>query len=442
MPTISSFRWPAVTALGCTLALIPPVGASTASTASTGVTTSTTKRVSVTPNGVQADLGSYNTAVSANGRYVAFMSQATNLAAHDNNGVFDVFVRDRVTHKTWLVSRSAPGVTGNGDSNNPSISANGRYVAFDSNASDLTAHDTNNNRDVFVYDRVKHQMRLVSRNSSGVQGASGSEGPSISDDGRYVAFSSGASNLIGADTNNVFDVFVHDRVTHKTGLVSRNSSGVQGNAASYNPSVSATGRLIAFDSAADNLIAQDGNGSIDVFVYARVTHKTRLVSRTRSGAQGNDGSDLPSISANGRMVAFQSLASNFGSSGPGLDVFVYDRQTHRLRLVSRSNAGVAGNGPSRFPSISADGRVVVYASVADNLVGHDTNASVDVFAFNRTASRTRLVSQASAGTHGDAGSDNPSPSSNGKVVAFESNATNLIAHDTNNKSDIFARAMR
>ena len=434
MPTISRFLVPAAAALGWTLALVPAMGSPTS------LMTSTTKRVSVTSSGAQADLGSYNVAVSANGRYVAFMSQATNLAAHDNNAVFDVFVRDRLTHKTWLVSRSAPGVTGNGDSNNPSISANGRYIAFDSNASDLTAHDTNNNRDVFVYDRVTHKTRLVSRSGSGVQGNSGSEGPSISPDGRYVAFSSGASNLIGADTNNVYDVFVHDRVTHKTRLVSRSSSGVHGNAASYNPSVSANGRLVAFDSSANNLIAQDSNGFSDVFVYDRVTHKTRLVSRTRSGAQGNDGSDSPSISANGRMVAFQSLASNFGSSGAGQDVFVYDRQTHRMRLVSRSSAGVAGNGPSRFPSISADGRVVVYASVADNLVGHDVNASVDIFAFERTASRTRLVSRASSGARGDAGSDYPSPSGNGKVIAFESNATNLVAHDTNNQSDIFVRS--
>ncbi len=434
MPTISRFLVPAAAALGWTLALVPAMGSSTS------LITSTTKRVSVTSSGAQADLGSYNIAISANGRYMAFMSQATNLAAHDNNAVFDVFLRDRVKHKTWLVSRSAPGVTGNGDSNNPSISANGRYIAFDSNASDLTAHDTNNNRDVFVYDRVTHKTRLVSRSSSGVQGNGDSEGPSISPDGRYVAFSSGASNLIGADTNNVYDVFVHDRVTHKTRLVSRSSSGAQGNAASYNPSVSANGRLIAFDSSANNLIAQDSNGFSDVFVYDRVTHKTRLVSRTRSGAQGNDGSDSPSISANGRMVAFQSLASNFGSSGAGQDVFVYDRQAHRMRLVSRSSAGVAGNGPSRFPSISADGRFVVYASVADNLVGHDANASVDIFAFERTASRTRLISRATSGARGDAGSDYPSPSGNGKVIAFESNATNLVAHDTNNQSDIFMRS--
>jgi Tol biopolymer transport system component len=344
----------------------------------------TTELVSVSSAGVQGNSSSYGTpSISADGRYVAFYSPASNLVSGDTNGSVDIFVRDRQTGTTELVSVSSSGVQGNGSSYSPSISADGRYVAFYSLASNLVTADTNLYEDVFVRDRQAGTTERVSVSSAGAQGNSSSYTPSISADGRYVAFRSYATNLVSGNVNGYSDIFVRDRQTGTTTRVSVANAGYEGNNDSSSPSISADGRYVAFASLASNLVsgAGDTNGVEDIFVRDRQTGTTERVSVSSAGTQGNGASSSPSISADGRYVAFYSLASNLvsGDTNGTFDIFVRDRQTGTTELVSVSSSGVQGNSASSSPSISADGRYVAFYSPASNLVSGDTNGSADIF---------------------------------------------------------------
>jgi hypothetical protein len=389
-----------------------------------------TETISVNSTGGQGNSHSEQPSISADGRFVAFISRATNLVDLNgdgvidpdaNGGIRDVFVYDRQTKKTEIVSVNSTGVQGNNSSLNPSISADGRFVAFESEATNLVDingdglidPDANGGAlDVFVHDRQTKKTEIVSVNSAAGQGNSHSNNPSISADGRFVAFDSGARNLVDIngdgvidfDANNfAFDVFVYDRQTKKTEIVSVNNAGVQGTNSSLNPSISADGRFVAFESQATNLMDLNGDGVIDfdangfatdVFVYDRQTKKIEVVSVSSTGFQGNNASLNPSISADGRFVAFESQASNLvdingdgvidpDANGVAGDVFVYDRQTKKSEIVSVNSIGVQGNSRSLNPSISADGRFVAFESGATNLV--DINDD-DVIDFDVTVS--------------------------------------------------------
>jgi Tol biopolymer transport system component len=340
-----------------------------------------TTMVSVDANGVQGDGYSYFPSISADGRYVAFNSVAGNLVTGDSNAANDVFVRDRQAGVITRVSVDSIGVEGNGVSREPSISSDGRYVAFYSAASNLVANDSNAANDVFVRDRQTGETTRVSVDSSGVEGNGVSLNASISADGRYVAFDSAASNLVSGDTNGKTDVFVHDHQTGETTRVSVDSSGVQGNGGSYTPSISADGRYVAFYSDSSNLITGDTNAKGDVFVHDRQTGTTTMVSVDSSGVQGNGNSEYPSISADGRYVAFRADSSNLVTNDTNAisDIFVHDCQSGATIRASVDSSGVQGNGYSDVPSISADGRYVAFASEASNLVSNDTNSTTDVF---------------------------------------------------------------
>jgi len=401
-----------------------------------------TQRVSVDSAGIQgnADSGAFAPSISANGRYVAFDSTASNLVSGDTNGFYDVFVRDRKLHKTVRVSVGAGGAQGNGLSDHPSISANGRYVAFESSSSNLVSGDTNGFVDVFVRDRKLHKTVLVSVDSAGVQANNDSSAPSISANGRYVAFVSVATNLVPGDSNASSDVFVRDLKLHKTYRVSVGPAALQADSYSDEPSISANGRYVAFRSFATNLVSGDTNGYLDVFVRDRRLHKTVRVSVDSAGVQGNSFSDTPSISANGRYVAFRSFATNLVSSDTNgfSDVFVRDRKLHKTVLVSVDSAGAQGNDPSGDPSISADGRYVAFDSSA-TLVSGDTNGVFDVFLRDRKLHKTVLVSVDSAGVEGNSDSYDPSISADGRYVGFLSTASNLVSGDTNSSQDVFVR---
>ena len=228
-----------------------------------------TVRVAVDSAGAQGNSGSFVPSLSATGRWVAFASGATNLVAGDTNAATDIFVHDRKTGETVRVSVDSAGIEGNGDSSGPSISATGRWVAFQSFATNLVAGDTNEASDVFVHDRRTGQTVRVSMDSAGVQGNDTSSDPSISANGRWVAFQSFATNLVAGDTNGDRDIFVHDLTTGETVRVSVNSAGIQGNSESFFASLSAKGRVVAFTSDASNLVAEDTNGDSDVFVHYR-----------------------------------------------------------------------------------------------------------------------------------------------------------------------------
>ncbi len=337
--------------------------------------------VSVSSSGEKANGHSSSPSISGDGRYVAFSSDATNLVAGDKNGVEDVFVRDRQTGTTTRVSVSSTGEQGNSRSWLASISADGRYVAFSSDATTLVAGGTNGVGHVYVRDRQSGTTTRVSVTSTGEQGNGRSFGPSISRDGRYVAYSSDATNLVAGGTNGVGHVYVHDRLTGTTTRVSVSSTGEQGNWDSWYPSTSGDGRYVAFSSQAKNLVAGESAILFDTFVRDRQTGTTTRVAVSSTGEQGNGDSPWhnmdppPSISGDGRYVAFSSGADNLavGDTNGAEDMFVRDRQTGTTTRVSVSSTGEQGNGDSLSPSISEDGRYVAFLSKATNLVAGDTN---------------------------------------------------------------------
>jgi hypothetical protein len=399
----------------------------------------TTERVSVDSSGAEGNDESERASISADGRYVSFSSGADNLVPGDTNRYPDVFVHDRQTGVTERVSVDSSGVEGNYVSNRASISADGRYVAFGSGADNLVPGDTNGYWDVFVHDRQTGVTERMSVDSSGVEGNNWSLCASISADGLYVAFDSEADNLVPGDTNWRWDVFVHDRQTGLTERVSVDSSGAQGSNTSKRPSISADARYVAFESSADNLVTGDTNGTKDIFVHDRQTGVTERVSVDSSGAQGNHSSSYPFISADARYVAFDSYAKNLvlGDFNNYGDVFVHDRQTGVTERVSVDSSGVEGIDDSFYSPISADGRYVAFTSKADNLVPSDTGRAGDVFVRDRQTGVTERVSVNSLGAEGNNWSAAAAISADGRFVAFQSEASNFVAGDTNGEWDVF-----
>ena len=410
--------------------------------------TGTTERVSVASDGAQGNGSSglvtfaFPPALSADGRFVAFVSFATNLVASDTNGATDVFVHDRQTGTTERVSVASDGTEGNAASAGATLSADGRFVAFHSAATNLVAGDTNATNDVFVHDRQTGITERVSVASDGTQGNNASSYPALSADGRFVAFVSFATNLVAGDTNSATDVFVHDRQTGTTERVSVASDGAESNAACLGSALSADGRFVAFQSDATDLVASDTNGTTDVFVHDRQTGMTERVSVASDGTQANNASSYPALSADGRFVAFQSDATNLvaGDTNGATDVFVHDRQTGTTERVSVASGGSQGNGFSAGPVLSADGRLVAFHSTATNLVARDTNGATDVFVHDRQTGTTERVSVASGGTQGNDSSAGPVLSADGGLVAFHSTATNLVSGDANGAYDEIGRA--
>lgn len=416
-----------------------------------------TDRVSVDSAGVESDgdagLGSPNVNrnyMSADGRIVAFFGTQTNLVTGDTNGVADVFTKDRTTGATTRISVDSSGVQGDGASSDPAVSADGRMIAFQSSATNLVAGDTNGRVDVFVRDTLLGTTVRVSVSSSGIQGDGDSGRPDISADGRFVAFHSRSANLAAVDTNTTQDVFVHDLATHVTTCVSLDSAGVLGNAFSGNPALSANGRYVAFHSDASNLVALDTNGTTDVFVRDLTLSLTTRVSTSTANDQGDYYSQTPSISADGRYVAFSSAATNLVSNDTNnlFDVFVKDRSTNVTTRASVDSGGAQGNSVSQANSISADGRYVAFLSNSSNLVLPDTNGgpfnlNTDVFVRDMVEGSTERLSVNTSGSEGDvAGSSfNPCVAPDGSAVAFYSGATNLAAGgDNNGFLDVFVRS--
>ena len=343
--------------------------------------------------------GSRAAGLSADGRYVTFHSYASNLVPDDANGKLDVFVHDRQTRQTSRISVASNGAEADDDSSSPSISADGRYVAFDSYASNLVPGDTNGKYDVFVHDRQAKQTTRVSVATDGSEGSGdtcdaygngcGSVSPSISPDGRYVAFASHASNLVAGDTNGMEDVFVRDRQSGQTTRASVASNGAEGDSSSDGEvSISADGRFVAFDSYASNLVPGDTNDTYDVFVHDRQTRQTTRVSVASDGTEANTGtgSFVYGLSADGRYVTFYSYADNLvaGDTNGSYDAFVHDRQTKQTTRISVDSNGAEANGDSEWPVPSADGRYVAFSSKATNLVSNpDANDNWDVFVHDR-----------------------------------------------------------
>jgi len=400
-----------------------------------------TERASVAGSGAQSNQNSYAPSISADGRFVAFWSVASNLITRDTNWSWDVFVHDRQLGTTKLVSVDSGGVQGDFHSYAPVLSADGRCVAFQSAAANLVAGDTNLYWDVFVRDLQLGITERVSVDSFGAEADASSDSAALSADGRFVAFSSPATNLVAGDTNGVADLFVHDRQLGTTERVSVDSAGAQADSASYAPSISADGRFVAFWSDASNLVAGDTNAFFDIFVRDLQTGTTERVSVDSAGSEANSESAEPSLSADGRFVAFVSDASNLvaGDTNLAIDIFVRDRLLGTTERVSVDSAGAQGNSDCNLPSISSDGRFVAFETGASNLCAGDTNVRMDVFVRDRQLGTTERVSVNPGGAQGDNSSQEASISADGRFVAFAGQATDLVAGDTNFMSDVFVR---
>jgi Tol biopolymer transport system component len=306
------------------------------------------------------------------------------------------------------VSFDSAGNPGNSYSHSPSISADGRFVAFTSGASNIVPGDTNRNYDIFVRDTLTNTTTRVSLDSAGNQANSDSYSLSISPDGRFVAFTSDASNIVPGDTNRNYDIFVRDTLTNTTTRVSLDSAGNQANSSSNNPSISPDGRFVAFSSFSSNLVPGDTNNEIDVFMRDRLTNTTTRVSVDSAGNQQtrNITSDAPSISADGRFVAFTTYPSNILLGLNTNGIFVRDRLTNTTTRVSVDSAGNPGVADS--PSISADGRFVAFSSHASNIVPGQTNNTLNIFVVD-TSSTPNVI-------NGTPGNDNLTGTSSSDII--------------------------
>ncbi len=342
-----------------------------------------TELASVDGGGAQGDADSLEPAISADGRYVAFFSYATNLVALDTNARPDIFVRDRLSGTTTCASVDLAGVPAGG--RYPSISADGRFVAFESTSPNLVPGDTNGARDVFVRDLVLGTTVRASVDSSGVEGAGDSRDASISPDGGHVAFESLAPNLVGGDTNGVLDVFVRDLALGTTLRASVGAGGVEADGASQDPALSANGAHVAFVSEATNLVAGDANGLGDVFVRDVAAGTCVRVNLGWLGQEADWPGYDPTITDDGRFVTFYSQAMNLDPADRNYvsDIFLCDRAAGTIERVSLSSTGRAGNGTCLYAGISGDGRYIVFDSYSSNLVPGDVNAIRDVFVRDR-----------------------------------------------------------
>ena len=356
----------------------------------------------------------------------------------------DIFVHDRDTGDTVRVSVATGGAEADGPfgSRDPEISGDGRFVVFESDATNLVARDTNNATDVFLHDRVAGRTTRISVSSANAQPGSFSGTVAVSADGRIVAFGSNAANLATGDTNQQPDVFVRDTRMFLVQRISLSDGGAElPRPTTGRPSMSANGRLVAFTTDAATVVPGDTNGRSDVFVRDRIAATTVRVSVATGGVEGGGGSSNPAVSGNGQVVAFESMASGLvpNDTNQRPDVFVHDRLSTVTTRVSVASNGAQARGSSRFPAISADGRIVAFASEAQTLVAGDTNQHWDVFVHDRTTLSTIRVSVASGGPQasGDPVASPPSVSGDGSLVAFASTAPDLVTGDTNNRSDIF-----
>ncbi|MEU4605586.1 hypothetical protein AB0F43_21605 [Kribbella sp. NPDC023972] len=354
--------------------------------------------------------------MSADGRYVVFSSYATDLVANDTNGRRDVFVRDTTTGRTTLVSVGTGGAQGNQESRQGSISADGRFVVFTSDASNLLPGDTNNSPDVFLRDLLTGRTTLVSGGRQG-QADAGAHQPEISADGRQVAFTSGSTNLVAGDTNGTGDVFVRDLEAGRTERVSLTEDGLQSDYSSSDPAVSADGRLVAFTS------------STAVAVRDRGTNTTRVVSRGVTVDPQSESLEAgkPAVSNDGRFVVFTVVGWQ-----PGMDpipnVWLRDLRTDRLELISADYLGQPAwaIGASFRTDISADGRYVTFGTTA-RLTRADQGELSDVFRLDRKTGSLGWITDGldQARVDGRNGSHGPAISDDGLHVAFDSDAKTL-----------------
>ena len=413
------------------------------------------ERISVSATGEQGNGASFSAALSDDGRFTAFVSFASNLVADDTNNGCDAFVRDNGTGVIERVSVSSleTQVETGFNCDAPAISADGRFVAFQSDGAGLVANDTSTNSDVFVRDRALGTTVRVSVGADGeTPGGIGTEfanslDPAISADGRFVAFMSSGRNLVADRDLFETHVYVRDLQAGATEVVSERPDGEGTNGPASQPSLSADGRFVAFVSAADGLVPGDDNLGSDVFVRDRASGTTTAASVSSSGAlpqyvSRRPESEQPTLSADGRYVAFSSNAGDLtaGDVFNDVDVFVRDRVGGTTRMASITAAGEqAYGGDSAGPSISADGRYVAFHSSAGNLSPGGGFGTADVVVFDGETNRTKPLTLGRDFDEDE--SVFPSLNADGTQVAFTSRNNDLVTGDTNGVADVFLAAV-
>jgi TolB protein len=404
-----------------------------------------TSRVNLTDTGAQAtEYRSEVAAMTPGARYIVFTSAAPNLADGDTNETWDVFLRDRQTASTTLISVSLTGTPADSSSYGNAVSADGRYVMVTSLASNLVPGDGGDNVfQVYVRDRWLRTTSRVSESGTGVPANGSTYGNAMSPDGRYLALASDATNLVPGDTNDATDVFIRDRARNTIDRVNVSTAGAEANAGSYEVAVSADGRYVAFTSDATNLVPGDTNDATDVFIRDRARNTTSRLSLSGGGRQADAGSRHVSLSSDGRYVAFTSDATNLvpGDTNGNSDVFVRDRDRNGTERMSLSGVAAQAVGDSYDTSLSSDGRYVAFTSDAANLVPGDTNGNSDVFVRDRRSRAITRASLSSIGVEGNDFSAGPALAPDGRFIAFDSIATNLVPGDTNAVGDVFLRRL-
>ena len=345
-----------------------------------------------------------------------------------------------------LVSVNSAGFAASDDCEEPAVSADGRYVAFYSYADNLISDDTNEDYDVFLHDTETGITSRVSVSSAGTEGvgiggSNASYYPAISGNGRYVAFEGEPINFVPDDTNSSYDIFRRDTQGEITSRVSVSTSGTEGNMDSYKPAISYDGHYVAFYSESDNLVPGLAYGIYDVFVRDTELNLTSQASVSTAGTPGNADSSYPDITPDGQYVVFESFATNLvaGMSDANKDIYLRDRGGKTTVKVSVNSSGVEGNGNSYEPVVSSDGRYVAFYSNATNLVSGDDNGWADVFLRDVQDEITSRVSVSTAGTQANHWSGYPDISGDGRYVVFQSLGSTLIPGDTNGVYDIFVR---
>jgi Tol biopolymer transport system component len=400
----------------------------------------------VATGGAQGDAASHGPSLSSDGRYVAFTSSATNLVRGDTNGVPDVFVRDRWAGVTTRVSVASDGTQGNGPSgataaygSRVAVSGNGRYVAFTSAASNLVDSDRNDSLDVFVHDRVTHATIRASVSSEGGSRPGESAAPAISADGRWITYASTAGDA--GDGNLAWDIVLFDRWGQSTSRISVPAGGGQANGGSGDPAISANGRYVTFHSSASNLVPGDTNGLWDVFVFDRWTHRTSRISTTDTGAQSNGDSSGATISADGRYVSYMSSAANLAEPGWwGFGVFVTDRVTHHTTRVPYSPYFGDPDEISQVTYgavISPDGRYAAFGHALSLADGAGIWYHAIVVYDRWTGAFT--YRRADAAGHRWEDLDGPAIAAGGRFLAYSSVLADVAPHDTNGATDIFVQ---
>lgn len=372
--------------------------------------------------------------ISGDGRFVVFYSQSTDLGS---NTIFGgIQIRDRVNQSTSMISESkATSAT--------AMSRDARYVAFETDEPFQLGNqfiDDNAVKDIYVYDRTNRSYARASIGAAGVDADGPSGFPDISDNGRFVVFESAARNLVGSDTNGRWDVFRKDMTNNSIRRLSRSTAGTQGNDDSLDVDISGNGLFAAFVSFGSNLVSGDTNGLPDVFFHDTTTNSTVRVQRT--GVQPNGASFSPSVSSDGNRIVFESDATNLTGAPDGnnaTDIFVWDRTLNQIFRVSQLTGGADANAGSFLPTISADGTTVVFESLASNLVAGDTPNTLDVFSVNIASLRITRLTVDSSGLFANGDSWSATVNQDGLVAAFTSAATNLVPDDTNRVADVFVR---